>query len=77
MRIQAIGIGECRIVCSCSYDVPLNSTGGLANIIYLVKVTDKKILVSDISLNKSVANIFVGGYETLYADIFPSNASFP
>lgn len=75
VRIQAIGVGECRVVCSCTYSVPLSTTTGIANIIYHVKVTEKEVLVSEISLNKTSVVTHVGKSFTLLADILPSNAS--
>ena len=75
VRIQALGVGECRVVCSCTYDVPLSNTTGIANIIYHIKVTEKQVLVSNISLNKSSVITNVGDSFSLIADISPTNAS--
>lgn len=75
LHIKAIGVGECRIVCSCSFTVPLGNTIGIANIIYNIKVTEKKVLISEISFNKQSMNLYVGNSEILYADILPINAS--
>ena len=73
--IQAIGVGECRVVCSCTYSVPLSTTMGIANIIYHVKVTEKEVLVSEISLNQTSVVTPVGKSFILLADILPFNAS--
>lgn len=75
LHIKAIGIGECRIVCSCTFKVPLKTTMGTASVIYNVKVTEKNVLVSEISFNKQSMNLSVGNSEKLYADILPTNAS--
>lgn len=75
VRIQALGVGECRVVCSCTYNVPLSTTMGIANIIYHIKVTEEKILVSNITLNNSSVITNVGESFSLMADISPSNAS--
>lgn len=75
VRIQAVGVGECRVVCSFSYNVPLGSTMGIANVIYHVKVTEKTVYVSSISLNKNILNMSAGDTEMLYSSVLPSNAS--
>lgn len=75
LHIKAVGIGECRIVYSCTYTVPLGHNIGIANIIYHVKVTEETVLVSKISLNRQSMNLPIGNSETLYANIQPTNAS--
>ena len=39
IKIQAVGVGKCRVVCSCSFTIPLQQTKGIANVCYNIEVT--------------------------------------
>ena len=75
IKIKAIGVGKCRIVCSCSFKIPLQQTMGLASIIYHVNVKEPIIKVSSIYFNKNKLQLFIGKSEQLLCSIYPNNAS--
>ena len=75
IKIQAVGVGKCRVVCSCSFTIPLQQTKGIANVCYNIEVTEAIVKVTSVSLNKSELLLHKGENEVLSASISPANAT--
>lgn len=75
IKIQAVGVGKCRVVCSCSFTIPLQQTIGIANVYYNIEVTEAIVKVTSVSLNKSELLLHKGESEVLSASVSPANAT--
>lgn len=75
IKIQAVGVGKCRVVCSCSFTIPLQQTIGIANVCYNIEVTEAIVKVTSVSLNKSELLLHKGESEVLSASVSPANAT--